>query len=474
MMPEPNSVEEFVQLVRQSGMVDEPKLADYLAHRAAAGDLPADARLVASDMIRDGIITRFQSEQFLQGRWSGFVIGKYKLLERVGVGGMAQVFLCEHVQLRKRFAVKVLPPSKADQPAALGRFFREARAASTIEHPNVVRTHDVDNDGTFHFIVMDYVEGPNLLEVVRKFGPMDLGRAASYVRQVAEGLDHAFRNGIIHRDVKPGNILIDRTGHARLLDLGLARFYNDHTDQLTIKYDDKIVLGTADYIAPEQVANSHAVDIRADIYALGSTLYYLLAGHPPFPTGSVSQKLLWHRTKEPTPIREVRPEVPEPLAAVLAKMMAKEPKSRYQTPAQVSTAIAEFVPVVVPLPNPEEMPRLSPAATEQPDPLAPSGHDHPTQAGRDSATTEAQPPGEIPTQLPVPAVIPQRLQIDIETPPPAIPTPSPESPRGALKAVEQPVQPVADPPSVPKPIPWALIVGVGVAAIAVIAIIALL
>src|SRR5205085_8116484 len=125
--------------------------------------------------------------------------------------------------------------------------------------------------------------------LVQRIEPLDVGRAISYVRQIALGLDYAFRNQIIHRDIKPGNVLIDRVGHARLLDLGLARFYNDHTDQLTIKYDDKIVLGTADYIAPEQVVNSHAVDIRADIYALGSTLYFLLAGHPPFPTGTVSQ-----------------------------------------------------------------------------------------------------------------------------------------------------------------------------------------
>jgi eukaryotic-like serine/threonine-protein kinase len=457
-MPEPNSVEEFAQLVRQSGMVDERKLAEYLARRESSRDLPTSLRQFADEMIRDGILTKFQAEQFLQGRWSGFVIGKYKLLERVGVGGMAQVFLCEHVHLRRRFAMKVLPPAKANQPAALGRFFREARAASAIEHPNVVRTFDIDNDGTFHFIVMDYVEGPNLLEVVKQFGPMDIGRAVSYVRQIAEGLDHAFRNGIIHRDIKPGNILIDCTGHAQLLDLGLARFYNDHTDQLTIKYDDKIVLGTADYIAPEQVVNSHAVDIRADIYALGSTLYFLLAGHPPFPVGTVSQKLLWHRTKEPTPVRENRPEVPEALAAVLAKMMAKETRPRYQTPAQVSTALAQFVPAVVPLPRPEEMPRLSPAAMERVDPLAPGDSDFPAAKNE----TAAQPDN------PPPSAIPSTAQVDIETPPPALPTPSPErQPQAA--PVEPPV--VEPPPPSAKPIPWVLIAVVAGAAIIVVAVI---
>ncbi|MDB5310959.1 MAG: serine/threonine protein kinase [Gemmataceae bacterium] len=363
-MSVPSSVEELIQLIRKSGMIDEQKLSAYLQRREFARGLPTDPREFADDMIRDGVLTYFQAEQFLLGKWRGFTIGKYKLLERVGVGGMGQVFLCEHMFMKKRVAIKVLPPAKAEQPAALGRFYREARAAGSLQHANIVRTHDIDQDGNLHFIVMDYVDGPNLLDVVKKFGPMEIGRAVSYIRQTAGGLDYAFRSGIIHRDVKPGNVLIDRRGLARILDLGLARFFRDHTDQLTIKYDDKIVLGTADYVAPEQVANSHSVDIRADVYALGATFYFLLAGHPPFPTGTVSQKLLWHRTKEPTPIQQIRPEIPDGLAAIVARMMVKDPKARYQTPAQVAAELDPWVPAVVTLPAGDEMPQLSPAATE--------------------------------------------------------------------------------------------------------------
>jgi serine/threonine protein kinase len=363
-MSVPTSVEELIQLIRKSGMIDESRLSGYMQRRQLTRGLPEDVREFADEMIRDGVMTSFQAEQFLLGKWRGFTIGKYKLLERVGVGGMGQVFLCEHMFMRKRVAIKVLPPAKAEQPAALGRFYREARAAGSLEHPNIVRTHDIDQDGNLHFIVMDYVDGPNLLDVVKKFGPMDIGRAATYIRQVASALDYAFRNKIIHRDIKPGNVLIDRKGVARILDMGLARFINDHADQLTVKYDDKIVLGTADYVAPEQVANSHSVDIRADIYAMGATFYFLLAGHPPFPTGTVSQKLLWHRTKEPTAIRAIRPEVPDGVAAIIGKMMAKDPKARYQTPAQVYADLEAWVPAVVPLPHPDEMPVLSPAALE--------------------------------------------------------------------------------------------------------------
>ncbi len=361
-MSVPSSVEELTQLIRKSGMVDEQALTTYLHRRQSGRGLPADPREAAEAMVGDGLLTNFQSEQFLLGKWRGFTIGKYKLLERVGVGGMGQVFLCEHMFMKRRVAIKVLPPAKADQPAALGRFYREARAAGALEHPHIVRTHDIDQDGNLHFIVMEYVDGTNLLDLVKKFGPLDIRRSTSYTRQVALGLDFAFRSGLIHRDIKPGNVLIDRHGHAKLLDLGLARFFNDQTDMLTIKYDDKIVLGTADYVAPEQVANSHDVDIRADIYALGATFYFLLAGHPPFPNGTVSQKLLWHRTKDPTPIRQVRPEVPEELAAVVAKMMHKDPAQRYQTPAEIAIELERWVPAEVPLPAAEEMPQLSLAA----------------------------------------------------------------------------------------------------------------
>ncbi|MFO0806826.1 MAG: serine/threonine-protein kinase [Gemmataceae bacterium] len=363
-MSVPNSVEELIQLIRKSGMIDETKLGSYLQRREYTRGLPSDPREFADDLVRDGVLTYFQAEQYLLGKWRGFTIGKFKLLERVGVGGMGQVFLCEHMLMKRRVAVKVLPPAKAEQPAALGRFYREARAAGSLQHNNVVRTHDIDQDGNLHFIVMDYVDGSDLLTIVKKFGQMNIDRAVSYIHQTAIGLDYAFRSGLIHRDIKPGNILVDRKGVARILDMGLARFYKDHSDQLTMKYDDKIVLGTADYVAPEQVANSHSVDIRADVYGLGATFYFLLAGHPPFPVGTVSQKLLWHRTKEPTPIQEIRPEVPDGLAQILARMMAKDPKARYQTPAQVAADLEKWLAPNPPLPQDDEMPQLSPAAME--------------------------------------------------------------------------------------------------------------
>jgi serine/threonine protein kinase len=363
-MPAPATVDDLLKLIRKSGMIDEPRLDAYTERLRLSGPIPTDVRKLAGRMVRDGLLTYFQAEQFMLGKWRGFTIGKYKLLERVGFGGMGQVFLCEHMYMRRRVAIKVLPPAKAEEPAALGRFYREARAAAALDHPNIVRTHDIDQDGNLHFLVMEYVDGSSLLEIIKKKGPMAVERAAHYIWQSAQGLDHACRVGVIHRDIKPGNILVDRGGASKILDMGLARFYHSDDDMLTKKYDEKSVLGTADYVAPEQTINSHDVDVRADIYSLGATFYYLLAGHPPFPEGTISQKLIAHQTRQPVPIRNVRAEVPAGLAAVVERMMAKSITERFQTPVEVCAALAPFLPAEMAPPPEDEMPVLSPAARD--------------------------------------------------------------------------------------------------------------
>lgn len=363
-MPAPASVDDLLKLIRKSGMVDEPRMEAYLEKHRAGGGQTTDVRKLAGAMVRDGLLTYFQAEQFMLGKWRGFTIGKYKLLERIGFGGMGQVFLCEHMYMRRRVAIKVLPPAKAEEPAALGRFYREARAAAALDHPNIVRTHDIDQDGNLHFLVMEYVDGSSLLEIVKKRGPMAIDRACHYIWQSVQGLDHAYRVGVIHRDIKPGNILVDRFGIAKILDMGLARFYHSDDDMLTKKYDEKSVLGTADYVAPEQTVNSHDVDVRADLYSLGATFYFLLAGHPPFPEGTISQKLIAHQTKTPTPIRQIRPDCPVEVAQILDRLMAKNLEQRYQTPAEVYESLLPYVQTPVILPPDDEMPVLSPAARE--------------------------------------------------------------------------------------------------------------
>jgi eukaryotic-like serine/threonine-protein kinase len=402
-MPTPSTVAELLELVTKSELIPQVRLTEFLEKVAqttppevhagrssgekAAPNLPqCSPREFADMLVAAGLATPFQIEQLLQGKWRGFTIGKYRVLDRLGSGGMGSVYLCEHVMMGRRVAVKVLPTSQANNPAALGRFFREARASGALDHPNLVTAHDIDQDGTLHFLVMEYIDGTNLQELVARVGPLAPERAAHYISMAAQGLDAAHRAGLVHRDVKPANLIVERNGNVRVLDLGLARFFNDHNDQLTIKYDERNVLGTADYVAPEQAVNSHTVDIRADIYSLGGTLYFLLTGRPPFAGGKVAQKLIWHQERNPQAIAELRPEVPRNLINIVSRMMAKKVKLRYQTPAEVVEALRPWTSRPIPAPSPEELPTLLPSGV-------PSA---PVKSPSSSRAAPANPPARTP------------------------------------------------------------------------------
>ena len=363
-MPAPVSNDDLTDVILKSGVIEEGRLRAYVKKLAdSESGLPPDPNKLGGLMVRDGILTYFQAEQLLQGKWKRFFIGKYKVLERLGVGGMGQVFLCEHKLMKRKVAVKVLPAAKSNDEAALSRFYREARAVAAVDHPNLVRAYDIDQDENLHFLVMEFVDGTNLHDLVRKFGPVDVLRACHYIFGSVVGLHHAHEMGLVHRDIKPANILVDRTGVVKILDMGLARFFHpDEDDNLTKKFDES-VLGTADYLAPEQAIDSSSVDIRADIYGLGGTFYYMLTGFPPFPEGSVAQKLLWHQTKAPKAVRVYRPEIPEGVAAIVDKMMAKDASQRYQSPAELMEALAPWVQTPIPPPPDAEMPQMSLAAS---------------------------------------------------------------------------------------------------------------
>ncbi len=360
-MPAPTVVSDFLDCVRKSSVVESRRLDEYLAR--PTDDAPATPAGMADAMVRDGLLTRFQADQMLRGRWRNFILsGKYTILEPIGAGGMGTVYLCSHNIMRRPVAIKVLPASQADDPGAVERFHREAQAVAQLRHPNIVGAYDVDRDGKFHFLVMEYVDGVNLQDLVKRTGPLDPTRAAHYIHQAALGLEHAHEAGLVHRDIKPANLLVDRQGVVKILDLGLARFFHDKRESVTAKYDGNAVLGTADYLAPEQAVDSHNVDIRCDIYSLGITFYFLLAGRSPFQEGSVAEKLIWHQVRQPKPIRELRPKVPEGLAAVLGRMIAKEPGLRYQTPAEVAAALAPFTQALIDPPSADELPPITPGA----------------------------------------------------------------------------------------------------------------
>mgnify|MGYP000878040023 CR=1 FL=1 len=280
-MPAPATVPEFLDLVRKSGLIADAALDDLIDRHRAAGTLPSGIDQLAALLVREGLLTFFQAKQVKLGRYKRFTIGsKYRLLELIGAGGMGAVYLCEHTLMKRLVALKVLPVEKLEDPSNLERFHREARAVAALDHPNIVRAYDIDIHEKLHFLVMEYVDGSSLQDIVARHGPMDPVRAAHYIAQAAIGIQHGYELGMVHRDIKPGNLLLERTGVIKILDMGLARFFNKPTDSVTEKYDDKCVLGTADYLAPEQ-AVTNTVDVRADIYAYGLIVYDMLCGRNP-------------------------------------------------------------------------------------------------------------------------------------------------------------------------------------------------
>lgn len=356
-MSTPQSAVELVQLIQKSRVIDEQDLTNYFAKNPLNDQTPQE---LARVLIERGLLTSFQAELLLQGKWKNFIIAeKYRLLEHIGSGGMGRVYLCEHLAMRRRVAIKVLPTDKATSASNLQRFRREARAAAALDHPNIVRAYDIDSTNNLLYIVMEYVDGTNLHELVEKFGPLPVVRAAHYIAQTALGLQHAHEAGLIHRDIKPANLLLDRSGTIKILDLGLARFQHDTRDALTAQHDRGAILGTADFLAPEQAVNSTAVDIRADIYSLGLTFYFLLTGKIPFADLPLTEKLIAQQTRPPQPLSQLRPELPAALLAVIDRMLAKRPEQRYQQPSEVAQALLPWTSQPIEPPPAHEMPTRS-------------------------------------------------------------------------------------------------------------------
>jgi eukaryotic-like serine/threonine-protein kinase len=353
-MATPSSVYEFLELVAKSELLEKCRLAETAQSWMDNRTLPSNPKECAATLVKDGLLTPFQAKLLLAGKWKNFYLGgKYKVLDHLGSGGMGAVFLCEHRHMRRRVAVKILPPEKSSAPGSLQRFVREAQAVARLDHPNIVHAHDIDCDAGVYFFVMEFVDGVSLQHLVDSTGPISVARAVNFICQAASGLHHAHQANLVHRDIKPSNLLLDRLGIIKILDLGLARFEKTE-DNLTQMLDSKTVLGTADYLAPEQARDS-AVDIRADIYSLGALFYYLLIGKPPFDSGNFSQKLIAHQTKAPAPVHSLRADVPEGISKVIAAMLEKDPSKRPQTPNDVTQWLQPWLEEVPP-PTPAELP----------------------------------------------------------------------------------------------------------------------
>jgi serine/threonine protein kinase len=265
---------------------------------------------------------------------AGERLGPYELIEFAGGGGMGAVFRARDTMLNREVAIKVLARDQAADEETLKRFKNEAQSAARLDHENIARVYFVGEDRGLNFIVFEFIEGQNVRQLVDRTGPLRLEDAVSYVLQIADALAHASARDVVHRDIKPSNILITAQGKAKLVDMGLARLHGIQpgTEDLTAS---GVTLGTFDYISPEQARDPRSADVRSDIYSLGCTFYYTLTGRPPFPEGTVLQKLLQHNSDDPIDPREYNPGLPEAVTTVLRKMLAKDPQRRYQQPTEL-------------------------------------------------------------------------------------------------------------------------------------------
>lgn len=302
------------------------------AFQAQGRDLAsAEEKDLAEKLIEMDLLNRWQADQMLEGHWD-FRLGPYKLIDSLGYGGMGQVFKAEHTIMGRVVAVKVLPRSKST-PDAIANFHREVRMQAQLDHENLVRAHDAGFDKQVHFLVTEYVPGTDLRKLVRREGRLGMTAAASIMMQAARGLEYAHKRNLLHRDIKPGNILVTPDGKAKVSDLGLASFFTE--DRVDDPRRNKVV-GTADYTAPEQIATPGSATVSSDIYSLGCTLYYAVTGKVPFPGGTHREKWKAHRTKNPLDPRRLNPELSAEFCKFIEFLMAKQPEKRPANATEVA------------------------------------------------------------------------------------------------------------------------------------------
>jgi serine/threonine protein kinase len=338
-----DTLDSFIDELRTHKLLKAAQLDEVV--RMLRSRFPAPM-LLAKELVRRGWLTVYQINQLFQANGQQLVLGPYRILDHLGKGGVSQVFKAWHAERNCLVALKVIHPHLLNNPEAVGRFQREMRAVAQLSHPNIVRSFEDDPLGEAHFFAMEFVVGTDLNKLVQFSGALPVAQACDFARQAALGLQHAHENGLVHRDIKPANLVqITGTSLIKVLDFGLARLHGGADSKAPAALTmEGAMIGTADYIAPEQARDARSVDIRADIYSLGCTLYHLLTGAPPFPGGSAMQKCYHHFMKEATAVNVLRPEAPPELNDIIKKMMAKDREKRYQQPKEVAEALTPFCP----------------------------------------------------------------------------------------------------------------------------------
>ncbi|QDT52882.1 Serine/threonine-protein kinase StkP [Caulifigura coniformis] len=340
------SLQQFARGLEDGGIVS----AEAIRSSLSSLDGTPDSEGLVKELLRTRKLTKFQADEILHGRAQSLVLGNYLLLERIGQGGMGQVFKARHRRMDRIVAVKRLPDDVSGDQLAIARFDREVRAAARISHPNIVAAFDADDANGVHFLVMEYVQGADLARVIRKVGPLPVENAVDLVRQAARGLAAAHAAGIVHRDIKPSNLLLDRHGVLKILDMGLARFESISDDSAPSDLTGiGAIMGTVDYMAPEQALDSKSADARADIYSLGCSLFTLLTGRPVYEGETPTARLMAHQASPIPDLRTHRPEVPESLQAVFVTMVQKDLNDRFQSMTDVIQSLEGFEPPLSPL-----------------------------------------------------------------------------------------------------------------------------
>jgi serine/threonine-protein kinase len=345
------SAESLIEALRGSGLYPAAEADALVAELGGLGD---DPQALMRHLLARKRITLYQLRKVVHGRTAELFIGPYVVLDKLGEGGMGKVFRARHARTGRQVALKVVRSDLLANPVIRGRYEREVEAALALTHENIVSVFSAGSTDGRYYLEMEFVDGIDLARLVRTYGVTSVPEACEYVRQAAVGLHHAHELGFVHRDIKPGNVIVSGERHVpeaggpafvKILDMGLVRSvgFDEDGPRGTDLTRDGTVVGTPDYMAPEQAKNSSTVDRRADLYSLGGTFYFLLTGRPPFPATSPVEKILKHQLDPPPPLQASRPDVPDELARIVARLMAKKPEGRFATAAELAEALGPFV-----------------------------------------------------------------------------------------------------------------------------------
>ncbi len=332
----------FINTVKKSGLIQDDTLGRLMNSPEILHTESFPPEKLAEFFQQKKLLTAFQCKTLLTGKYRGLLLGPYKILEPIGKGGMGAIYLAEHTTLQRQVAIKILPTESARKPELLQRFYREARAAAALDHPNIVKLYDVSQGAGTHFLVMEYVQGKNLQQVVASRGPIPYQEVVKYLVQAAEGLKHAHAKGFVHRDIKPDNIIITKEGIIKILDMGLARSLESDQDNVTKMMNPNAIYGSVDYVSPEQSIGGK-VDARSDLYSLGATAFALITGRAPF-QGTSAQVLVGHQLSPVPSLSKLRAAVPPGINAIVTKLLAKKPDDRFQSAEELIDALLPWMP----------------------------------------------------------------------------------------------------------------------------------